>query len=353
MSEEKAHFVSLGEFDPSRLVLEDPVERKSKNREFSWFTSKGGYLNDDGEVCRLYLELPEQFFFGINGIYPNGTKDTEKSIEIIEGLQICYLLTSMETIENPTKDEQYAMDTLKALWQLTVKRIGEFVEDEDIELPGVTESAYHASKAKDDPSVVVKPCFDYPMKKVEGKKGKEKLEPDTSKPQRSYLKLETFGKGRKMKCNSLVYGPGDKAISPLRFLDRRGRVKPVIHWSGVYYGAHGKRSWGASVTLRVSEMNFVPQKRGGPPRRMLAKNTAPAELLDNEMSDEESDFPSPSVKNEEEDHGFSDGDSETPDKALEETKKQKKKRPQVRKKPAPRRRFRKKEKEESGSESDQ
>ena len=344
MSNEKAVFVPIGEFDSTRLVLEEPQERKSKNGEFTWFTSKGYYKTDDGENANLYFQLPKQFFFGFNAIYPTGMKDQDKSIEKLEGLQICYLLTSMNTIENPTEEEQYAIDTLQAIWHLTVERMKEFCNDEDIVLPGVTESAYFNAKAKDDFTIAVKPPFSHPFRKEKGKNGKDKSIEDTTKPKRTYIKLETFDKGRSMKCNTLVHGPGDVTLNPLKYLDTRGDIIPVIRWNGAYYGAHGKRSWGASLTLRLSECNYIPRKRGGPPRRMLETNTAPIELL----NDAESSFPSPVGESDGEDEGFEDENDESPDKALEQAKKAKSsgsKKKVLRKKPA-RRRFVKKDKTE-------
>lgn len=348
MSNGKNIFVPIGEFDASRLVLEEPQERKSRNGEFSWFTSRGYYKDDNGDNAELYFQLPEQFFFGFNANYPNGMKDQDKSIDVIEGIQICYLLTSMETIENPTKDEQYAIDTLQSIWQLIVDRMKEFCTDEDIVLPGVTESAYFNAEAKKDPTVAVKPPFSHPMKKEKGKNGKEKLVEDTTKPKRSYIKLETFDKGRKMKCNTLVHGPGDVTLNPLKYLDRRGRIVPVIRWGGVYYGGHGKRSWGASPTFRLSECNYIPQKRGGPPRRMLATNNAPRELLE----DNETNFPSPTGDSEGEDEGFETDKTESQDEALLAAKKEKTKATKRPRKKPTRRRFVKKEKTDDDEEED-
>ena len=37
-----------------------------------------------------------------------------------------------------------------------------------------------------------------------------------------------------------------------------GTCNPVVHWDSIYWGAHGQASYGASVRLRLVEMNFTP-----------------------------------------------------------------------------------------------
>ena len=46
---------------------------------------------------------------------------------------------------------------------------------------------------------------------------------------------------------------------------------PVVHWESIYCGAYGQASYGASVCLRVTEMNFSPclMERSVYTRRML------------------------------------------------------------------------------------
>ena len=68
----------------------------------------------------------------------------------------------------------------------------------------------------------------------------------------------------------------------------RGVGHPVVHWDGIFCGSHGqKASYGASVRLRVSEMNFTPiEDSSVPHRRMLAPNTS---LLEQDVSDNESE----------------------------------------------------------------
>ena len=56
----------------------------------------------------------------------------------------------------------------------------------------------------------------------------------------------------------MIYGPGDKKLSPFRCISVHGSCQPVVKWDGIYWGAHGRNSHGASVRLRVSEMNFSP-----------------------------------------------------------------------------------------------
>ena len=102
---------------------------------------------------------------------------------------------------------------------------------------------------------------------------------DHNKPQRVYIKLVTNGKGKNIKCQTSIYGPGDKKISPYRCIDIHGCCQPVVKWDGIYWGARGRNSYGTSVRLKVTEMNFFPGvlERSQPSRRMLAPNTTPVE----------------------------------------------------------------------------
>ena len=64
-----------------------------------------------------------------------------------------------------------------------------------------------------------------------------------------------------------------------------GACHPVVHWNGIFWGSHGQASYGASIRLRVTEMNFSPRlmERSVPRRRM------PEPKLDeNESDDDES-----------------------------------------------------------------
>ena len=279
-------FIPLGTVDKSRLRVLKPDEKTPKAEGTSWFASDGRYLREDGVECEAFFELPEQFCFGVNPVYPMNTPDEDKIPENMTGLQICYPITSSDTMDDPTKEEQYCKEIFDALFDVTWEKLEEecdsSIEEDDRRVPEVTYSSYVSSSVggKIRKTRAIKPPYNYPMKK-DDKNPKKKI-PDTSKYQRSYIKLLTQGQGRDMKCNTPVYGPGDKKVSAFKFLETRGKSTPVLKWEGVYWGAHGNSPYGTSIRLRVSEMNYVPQQKGANNRRMLGPNTAPEEEDDSD-----------------------------------------------------------------------
>lgn len=294
MSSDKPHFVKLNEFDPSRLRVHKPVKHTSNKKKggdsISWYISEGRYVNDDGDECVLYFELPKSFCFGVNAIYPIGTKQENKTFDKVDGLQICYPITSMDTIDDPSSDEQYCMDVLDGLWNAAVEALKRELEREEELIPPPTMSAGITAEKKKKWDYAIKPIYSHPT--PEGNDGKR--HEDRTKPQRTYIKLLTRGKGRDLKALTPFYGPGDRKMSAMKFIDKRGFITPVIKWDGIFWGAHGSSSYGGSVRLRVAEANFTPQEEGMTSRRFLGANTdTPVEEVDESEDDNASHFPSP------------------------------------------------------------
>jgi hypothetical protein len=287
-------YIPIGTCDKTRLVVKDPITHSFKkgNTDVEWCTSEGRYIDDNGNECEAYFELPEQFSFGINGCYPMGTEKEDQDEDNISGLQVCYPITNMKTMENPTKSEQaaqYIFDCLaEVTWDKLVEQCDPEIDGDERKVPMPTYNSYLGATrgSSVNKSAAVKPPYAYPMAIVKGQK--KKVE-DRSKPQRAYIKLVTKGTGRSLRCITQIYGPGDKKVSPFKYIEVRGKLVPVMKWDGVFWGSHGqKSSCGASVRLRVSEMNFTPTTEGGPKRRMLGPNTAIPEE-DDDSDDEEED----------------------------------------------------------------
>nr|QBK86317.1 MAG: protein of unknown function DUF2738 [Marseillevirus LCMAC102] len=276
-------------FDPSRLrVLKPTLNSFIKGKTpVEWYTSQGCYINDEGEECELFFELPEQYSFGVNMTYKLDIKEDDKCFDTKTGLQICYPLTGMKTIESPTTDEQYAKSVLNAIWNVTVEalKIECKKSKRDQTVPGPTYNAYNTAKNDDDWEEAVKKLYSYPLSTPKG--GGKKTE-DRSKPERCYIKLVTKGEGRRLLSITTAYAPGDKKVSALKYLDVRGFITPVVKWDGVYWGAHGSKSYGASARLRITEFNFKPESNGGSQQRMLSPNTAIA--VEEYDSDDAEDF---------------------------------------------------------------
>lgn len=319
-------FVPLGTFDKNRLVRKPAVASSFKKgeAEVESCSSQILYLDDDGKECHALIELAPGFTFGINYVVPFGTPKEEICLEIAEGYQICYSLTSIDTIEKPTKDEKYSINVLKTLQDVAWEALVEECEkdDDEREVPAPTYNSYlGATKGgKENRAYAIKPIFSYPTKKVEGKKNKVE---DRSKPLRAYFKFLTFGTGEDMKCSTMIFGPGDKKVSPARYLDKWGTAHPCLLLKDIFWGSHGqKATYGGSVRLRVNDMNFTPQKEVATVKRRLGANTAPAEEYEENSDDSGDDsFPTPGVKSKSkaksspkksnsDDEGFEDGDDD-------------------------------------------
>ena len=124
----------------------------------------------------------------------------------------------------------------------------------------------------------------YDHSKTTNKDGKKIIDP--TKPLRAYIKLETKGKGKNIKCYTKIFGPGDKKMSPCRCMNVHGACHPLVLWESIYWGAHDQASYGASVRLRVTEMNFSPclMERSVYIRRMLPL------VQEKESEDSETDY---------------------------------------------------------------
>ena len=318
-------FIELHKFDPSRLVIE-PAKEKSfgkKPNKIVYYVSDGYYKDDNGKPCKLYLEFPEQDVWGFNAMYPMGTVEIDKDPMVnMKNIQICYPMTSLLTLDKATADEAYAQEVFQELWNITAETMKTECSKKrgDRKVPPVTYSSYVAADKEDDWKLAVKPVSAYP------KSQKDDTKEDRSKPKRAYIKLNTFGKGADLICNTAIYGPGDRPLNARSLIDEkgRGRLKPVFSWQGIYWGAHGKKPWGASVTLRLAECNYVPGHGQGPSRRMLSRNVAP-------VPDDDSSFAPPSGET---DEGFTPagGDSSDPADALDDKEEPEEPKPRARKK---------------------
>jgi len=273
-------------FDASRLVHDDPkrIEYTIGKKKIGNTMSYGHYLDDEGEKCTLYLAFPEQTTFGVNHSYDLNVKEEDKKPENSKGLQLCYPMTSMNTIEEPTEQEQALMDAIEKIGEIAVEQAKKHSKGKNSTLPTMVSSAIRGVEG-DDYSDVIKPAFSYKLD--------EKKRSDKTKPQRMYIKLVTTGgktsSGSKpLICHTKFYGPGDVEVSALRYVDRRGIIMPCVKYEGIYWGAHGETPYVGSLHFRVSQANFTPVSGTSsvPARRLLGKNTAVAD-------DDDDDVPKP------------------------------------------------------------
>lgn len=289
-------------FDRTRVVIHDAKTSTFNigDAPVSNTTSEGRYLDDDGTECELFFPAPPQNCFGVNYVYDMNVKKEDQIPENAKGLQICYPATSMKTSNAPTPQEQAFLDLVQTLWELAVEKGRQEVERDDTQLPAPSVASCMAAEKKKKMDLFVKPPLEYPKEK-----GKKTL--DKTKPKRMYVKLVTSGKGPTLKAATKFYGPGDKLVSAIRYVDARGIIEPCFKWEGVYWGAHGPTSpHGASLRFKLVEANYTPQSSASvPQRRMLGKNNAPPE------EDDDSNYQPPTRRQaEEEGDGEAEGFSE-------------------------------------------
>jgi len=261
------------------IIIEKPVTnsftKKGTTTTIEWTTSEVYSKGPNGQKLAIFFELPPQIVWGINGTWPLGTETENQTLDTIEGFQICYPLTTLSTMNSPTPDEAAVEKFFDAAWNKGIESMGEFT-NADL-LDGPAGSAYTTAEKKKNMAYAMKPVYEYPSTKDE-KTGKKTV--DKTKPKRTYIKLVTKGKGAKMQCLTKIYGPGDKLVSPIKFMSTPGNAvqgicHPVVHWEGFFWGAHGKNTYGGSLKFRVVEMNFTPKSSSGlSHRRMLAPNSA-------------------------------------------------------------------------------
>lgn len=266
--------VPLHCYEPERAVLKPA--RMNKSGENSWCTSEGVYLDDEGKEHTLFFMLPTQRCYGLNVNYDPSDKKAEAAGDIsrADGFQTAYPLTSLKTMGKPTKDEKYIRSVFQSLNQKAIDRMKEESNNEQTEMPELCINSYEGAIKRKDIARAVKPIFAHPNIK-------DTKTPNKDKPERTYIKLLSRGKGskgQKLTVQSTFYGPGDRKMSHLSLIGEKGNGDWEIccKWDGVFWGAHGKNPHGASTRLRVYDATVNPGSSGLPSDRMAPRNTTPA-----------------------------------------------------------------------------
>lgn len=283
------------DFDASRVIVRDPQQNEFSLKSgavIKTTTSAGRYLDDEGRECILYIRGDPQRTFGFSYNHEMNIAKDDRTPDNASGVQVCYPLTSMATVQNPKPSEQALKDVFLGLWQAVVDKGREEVEKDETALPSVAKASFIAAAKKEQWERAVKVPFSHPKDKNDKKKF------DTSKPETIYTKLVTSGKGRGMKVSTVIRGPGDRVQNALRYVDTPGILTPVWIWEGAYHGAHGSEApYGTSLRFKLVQGNFVPKDFSKVPQhRMLPRNTAPVE--------EDETFPAARVHDPEEDEDF-------------------------------------------------
>lgn len=298
-------YVPLGDktFDWKKVVITPPTKHSftQGSTTIEWVTSDAYYPGPNGEKLGMFFELEEQITWGINGTWPMNVPEEKQNMTNMEGYQICYSLTSMNTINEPTTREVQTKKIFDKIHEISLESSIKFcsVKREDRLVPSPTYSSYVAAKEEGNWDEFVKPVYEFPSSKVNGKKTLDK-----SKPERTYLKFLSKGKGPKLECNTKIYGPDDKQVSVTKYLSlksseteqssKKGRVHVVMYWDGIFYGPHGQKPHGVSNRFKISEMNYKPLSiTGVSEKRFLTSNKSRNEEYNDNENNENSLFQAP------------------------------------------------------------
>lgn len=273
-SDEAFILLAASEIDIDRIILKDPETQTFKTGTSS-VTSKAVYKNEADEEVALFIRAPTQFLpFGVSYKYDMDFKPEkgQQHPDKAKGLQICYPMTSMETIRKPTTEEKAFTILLDKLWTLACQQGQVEAARKPLLIPNISKSSYVAAKAESNMRDFVK----YPIQPY-----KPKPDDRTQRPDNMYINLVTRGQGNDMKVVSKIYGNNPEPLPQEDFINVRGKMEPCIKFEGLYWGAHGKNSHGCSLRLRVMEANFWPSpgfNGGVPKQRVLSRGAPPLDM---------------------------------------------------------------------------
>ena len=181
--------INIDKFD-----ISEQKEIKTKNN-IKMKIAEIGYMNDNNEICDLYIILPTVETFGPHPQYIFGST---KTLENINGYTIAY----------SNKDISKLFKTISKLCSKQFKKCN------------------------------IKPVF------VKNKDDKEI----------AYLKLKMIGD----KIATMFYSDKmcRKSINGLDLVSKFGTLTPMIHLRSIYFGAHGTLEYNASFQLNIVKAVF-------------------------------------------------------------------------------------------------
>lgn len=257
--------ISPAEFDPSRLVISNPVQTKTT---VPYTRADISYLDDAGTPCRLCIQAPTQHSFGVGPVH--AFDDKERTGPVVD-YQVVYSMNSLATFESPTGEEEAFKTAMDSLTDTLTEKL---TDESFFEMIPAAQAALldpSSSRTKNG-RAGIKPIYDFPRK--DGDKGGKKIKiADTSKPARMYVKLIYFSGTDKSgapysRMETRFYRPPDTthSLDPREFVNVRGAITPLFHIREVYFGNHGANPYGASFSIRLLEADFAPQEAIGSSR---------------------------------------------------------------------------------------
>ncbi len=256
--------VELGKFNPNNVIFGIPEDTDIKDGNVTTGTYQKctlSYKNSVGDEVPLIMEAPKVFCYGPQKEYKWGCAKTP---EHFKGYNLCYYLSDpTDSTKEPTNDQK---TFLKSIRQLEKKLVLHMKEHADYLSEGQAELA----SAEKLVSLIAR----HPKKEEDTGKKDKKGQPimrkvtDTTKPLRFYARLI-----QNKKTGDFIttfYGPGDREIDPLDFLDARGYIEPAIKFEYIYIG-----TLSATFQIKLWECNYTPIE-GSQRKRLIRKNTDPS-----------------------------------------------------------------------------
>jgi hypothetical protein len=274
-------FLPVNQANVDNIVVSDPEEIVTKDGT-KFMRSSIAYKNDRGIPCDMYFGGPKQFSFGISPEYPFGLPKHEQTEDKIKSFKICYNICDMRNVAHPSKEEKYMEEIFNGIHQKVVEAAH---QESTLKKIGAAQAiVIKAAKQNSEFHGGVKPVLS--LGTTISSHNPNQRVPDPSKPKRIYVKLLSSKRPHEdIVIHTKFYGPGDRNIDPKSFINVQGYLEPVFNLQSIYWGAHGSTPYGASIQIKLSEANFTPMSRNGPPKRMLSANTSTAE--EDDQSDDE------------------------------------------------------------------
>jgi hypothetical protein len=295
MSSSKILYVNPSLFNKANLVITDPVTSKMTvaGKEITNVSSKILYRDTAGVPREWYTTGTPQRVFGFNLNYEYAKEETD---DTINGMQLCYPESSLQTHTNPAPEELAVINMNDAIHEALCEKAEAELDIKPTRIGAAARSMISSAKNDGDIQSAVKPISDYPT--IKDSKTKEK---DLSKPRRMYMKLVTKGKGKEMQVFTRVKGPGNRLHNAREFVNTRGELTPAFQYDSVFWGMHGQTSnYGVSIKVKLLEANFTPIANAAIPAfNLLGDNDAPESELESIPT-----APSSIVVNNEPDNSF-------------------------------------------------
>lgn len=259
--------VSPEEFDIDRLIVKPPEDKSfttKDKRSIMLITSDVVYLDEDGTECNFYFTAPTQKCYGVNYKYKY---QAPMEPQYIEGLQATYPVTSNETVDNPTEEEQAFDEMMMAMHQKFVDSVKEH-SDSDL----IPEKALGCISNKK----YVKLPYDWKKTPVDPKRPSGRKMPDTSRPKTFYVDILTNqnAKTKKLSVQTPFYGPGDEEVPAEALVSKPGEYTFGFGIQKLNYAAQGSADYAAKAKFFVAECTVIPSAMGTKklPNKRLLKN---------------------------------------------------------------------------------